>query len=140
MNSIKTNPKLLLRHTNAMKKCEELWKCLSSPKKREAIVDYIKCNLKRPVQTRWNSLYDALCQIVSLKDLINTVGMKIIVGSSTYLETDDFSYIEEYLVINKPLARAIDELQAENNCHYGYLLPTLIAVRRKWLLLLESES
>ena len=47
------------------------------------------------------------------------------------LRMEDFDYIEEYLEISEPLAKTIDELQAEKNCHDGYLLPTLISIGRK---------
>ena len=140
MKSINANPVLLSQHSKTIKKCEELWKCLASPKKREKMTDFFKCNLKRPVPTRWNSLYDALSQLVSLKDSITSFQMQLITETTRNFDASDFLYIEEYLLINKPLARAVDELQAEVNYHFGYLLPTLISVKRKWLQLLISRS
>jgi hypothetical protein len=56
----------------------------------------------------------------------------IIITRSEMLEEQHFDYIREYLEWTKPLAAAIDQLQAEINCHYGYLLPTLITIRNRW--------
>ncbi|XP_024939543.1 uncharacterized protein LOC112494168 [Cephus cinctus] len=39
----------------------------------------------------------------------------------------------------KPVAEAIDRLQGEIYCYYGYLLPTLVAARRKLTQLLTDE-
>lgn len=40
-------------------------------------------------------------------------------------------FMEEYIRCNKPIAEALDVLQGEKVCSYGYLLPTLISVRNK---------
>ena len=66
--------------------------------------------------------------------------MQVITKNRRSFEASDFLYIEEYLLINKPLTRAIDELQTEVNCHFGFLLPTLISVKWKWLQLSISGS
>jgi HD-GYP domain-containing protein (c-di-GMP phosphodiesterase class II) len=42
-----------------------------------------------------------------------TIGVRIILSQSELLTEEDFAYIRDYLEISKPLARAIDELQAE---------------------------
>ena len=46
----------------------------------------------------------------------------------------------EYLRCTQDLAKAIDLLQGESYCHYGYLLPTLVQLRRQMLILKDSTS
>ena len=53
---------------------------------------------------------------------------------------EDFEHIEEYLEIMHLLASAIDTLQAEKDCHYGYLLPTLVTIKLKWERTLSNCS
>ena len=95
---------------------------------REALADYLGCSLKRPTETRWNSFHDSLKQICALKDKLSNISLHLIMQLIT-LRVQNFDYIEEYLEVSKPLARSIDELQAEKKCHNGYLLPTLISIR-----------
>ena len=53
-------------HKRVMIKCQELWKCLNSPKNREQLAIQLSCCLQRPLPTRWNLIYAALKQICSL--------------------------------------------------------------------------
>ena len=86
--------------------------------------------------TRRNSLYDALAQTLSLKE-------KLIAGSRALnmqyaLREVDFDFVSEYLQCTRPVVEAIDLLQEEKTCHYGYLLPTLISTRRKLEAMTQS--
>lgn len=57
-------PKLLRLHTETMKKCNVLWKLMGSPLQKEKVVGVLGHVLRRPMAVRWNSLYDAVSQIV----------------------------------------------------------------------------
>lgn len=127
-------------HENAMKQCKELWKCLNSPKKREAITQYLGVSLKRPVETRWNSMYDAVEQICSIKRQLMSYEAQDILQMPSRWDDEHFEYLEEYLKWSKPLAAAIDKLQGEKGCFYGCTLPTLIGLRRKWESMVENDT
>ena len=57
--------------------------------------------------------------------------MNEIVELANPLRDIDFKYIEECLQCVRPLAEAIDVLQGEKYCYYGYFLPTLVCLRKK---------
>lgn len=40
--------------------------------------------------------------------------------------------ISEYVTSVKPIAFTLDRLQGDSFCHYGCLLPTLLAVRKNY--------
>lgn len=127
-------------YDETISRCETLWKSMRSPKKREALIERFGFSLKRSVITRWNSFFDSLYQIYSLQDKIMQVDMlQKILDSRITPRLEDFRFIKEYLACVEPLAKAIDILQSENNCYYGYLLPTLISLRRKWSFLKEQN-
>lgn len=96
--------------------------------------------LLRPVITRWNSLYDSLKRLIQLKDKILHRDMNQIVQLRNPLRHSDFEYLQEYIECTKPLAEAIDILQGESYCFYGYLLPTLVSLRRKIDNLLSKNT
>lgn len=43
----------------------------------------------------------------------------------------ELDYIEEYTKVLRPVAVAIDRLQAQSPCYYAELIPTLFAVKAK---------
>jgi len=87
-------------------------------------------NLSRPGNTRWNSLYDSLKQILKYKgkncELFEVLGFK-----NSMLKDSDYLYIEEHLNGVGPLAEALDILQGENNIFNGFVLPVILSLRRK---------
>ncbi|XP_071578926.1 uncharacterized protein [Temnothorax nylanderi] len=128
---IKSSKELNSAYTQMIERCNELWNLQLSPKKYEKLKEVFGQSLKRPVITRWNSLYRALLQIFSLKEKILTNIDEL--GINKPLDEIGFRFMEEYLHCNRPLAEAIDILQGEKVASYGYLLPTLISVKNKLL-------
>ncbi|XP_043269904.1 uncharacterized protein [Venturia canescens] len=119
-------------------RCSSLWNLQKSPKKAEKLCSAIGQPLKRPVVTRWNSLYDALKQIQSLKEAILQHSNELDITNP--LRDTDFRFMEEYISCNKPVAEGLDILQGETKCYYGYLLPTLITIRNKlqeWIKIIK---
>lgn len=51
-----------------MKKCNALWKVVGRPKSAEIIQNKLQHTLSRSSVTRWNSLFDSLQQILSIKE------------------------------------------------------------------------
>lgn len=67
---IKKVESIKLTYTDVITKCTKLWHLTRSPKSYEKIVRILGRALKRPVVTRWNSLYDAFKQLIELKEKI----------------------------------------------------------------------
>lgn len=133
---IETSRELGARHKNVIAKCTSLWKSLQSPKTNEVMKDYLGISLRRPVITRWNSLFDCLKQLIHCKDkLLRCVETGEGISMRDPFDRCDFQYLEEYIKCTEDLAESIDSLQGDINCHYGYLLPTLLSLRRKMNLL-----
>ncbi|CAG5073436.1 Protein of unknown function, partial [Cotesia congregata] len=131
MACIKSSKSLEAGYMRMIDRCTSLWKMLSAPKSNENVKVILGKSLKKPLPTRWNSLYDALIQIFGLKEKIlsnvSTLGM------NKPLEEADFRFIEEYCRCHQPIAQAIDVIQVDQTASYGYLLPTLIITRKKLL-------
>lgn len=123
-----------------MEKCEKLWKNLKSPKHREELTEYFEMSLKRPVVTRWNSLYYALSQIFSLKGKLISTDLKGKLKHSVEFRTEDFDYIKFYIDIMESLAVTLDRLQGEKKTFYGCLLPNLILLRLSWINIANELS
>ncbi|XP_061704514.1 uncharacterized protein LOC133534820 [Cydia pomonella] len=116
-------------HKSVIDKCNRLWKMANRPKSSEIIQNILGHNLSRPGETRWNSMYDALKQILSIKEKNSVLHEGL--GLENPLRNTDFNYIEEYLSCLKPVAAVLDILQGENNTYYGLLLPTLLMLKKK---------
>ena len=89
-NAIKEVYTLADTHTEALSRCNWLWKALRSPKINERLREYLGGALLRPVVTRWNSLYDSLITLVRLKDKILHRDINEIVQLANPLRDIDF--------------------------------------------------
>ncbi|XP_043279561.1 uncharacterized protein [Venturia canescens] len=127
--AIKASPRLKLAYDEMIEKCNTLWRLSASPKQSEKLQKHLGQSLRRPIVTRWNSLYDAVQQILNLKEKLIQIPNES--GIRNLFRPTDFRFMEEYIRCNQPIASAFDVLQGENICSYGYLLPTLISVRNK---------
>lgn len=136
MQTIKRNGSLSIIHNDLLHKCNMFWKAAIRLKSAEIIEGLIGHTLKRPGETRWNSLYDSLKQILHIKDKVNELGK--VLGFKNTLRENDFLYLEEHLHCTAPIAEAIDILQADN-IFYGTLLPCLVSLERKLTRLAESQ-
>uniref|UniRef100_A0ABD2WD16 Uncharacterized protein n=1 Tax=Trichogramma kaykai TaxID=54128 RepID=A0ABD2WD16_9HYME len=113
---------------------------MRSPKKKEEVRKELNCSLKRPVPTRWNSLFDSWKQLFDKWKLITSTEVQNIVSMLNEFDYSDYDHIREYLLWNEPLAKCIDKLQGEDNMYYGYVLPTLLNLRLKWKNLLQGNK
>lgn len=91
--------------------------------------DVLKHSLSRPGETRWNSLFDSLQQICSIKE--KTLQLHKAINIKNPIKDNEFDYIQEYLMCAAPVAEALDIMQGENNTYYGIVLPCLLALKRK---------
>lgn len=116
-------------HDQTIKKCNTLWKAANRPKSAEILQNILGHTLSRPVETRWNSLYDALKKIATIEDKSATLHRALNIKNP--LRESDFTYIKEYLSCTQPIADALDILQGENATYYGIFLPTILSLKKK---------
>ncbi|KAL4098885.1 hypothetical protein QTP88_023403 [Uroleucon formosanum] len=128
---IKSSVELSLIHDQVIKKCNILWKLAGRPKSAEVIQNVLGHTLSRPGETRWNSLYDSLRQILSIKNNILNLNRTLEINNKNCLREQDFNYIEEHLKCTAPISEALDIMQGEVNTYYGVVLPCLLALKRK---------
>lgn len=123
-------------HYSVFGKCTALWNASRRPKSSEIIHDALGCSLTYPCPTRWNSLYDATIQLLKYKTKLNDLNLKLNLCAFKEIELE---YLEEFCLLMKPIATALDYLQKEKDCFYGQLLPTLISLKQRLQNLQEKN-
>ncbi|CAH0561687.1 unnamed protein product [Brassicogethes aeneus] len=98
-------------HDRVLGKCNKVWKALNRPKESEMLQDLLKLVPSRPVETRWNSLFDAFIDILKIKGNGDRA-FEILEIRHCLIETE-FLYIEKFVTITTPLADSLDILQGE---------------------------
>lgn len=129
-NAIQKNTSLRTRNTNALAKCNALWKMAGRPKTNEVIQRVLKHTLSYPSVTRWNSMYDSIVQIVNSRSQLNNLFEELGIQNQMFKESE-LDYLSDYCKVLEPLARAIDILQGDQNTFFGYLLPCLGSLHKK---------
>lgn len=81
-------------HHPALAKCNALWNSAGRPKSAEAIYSVLSLHLKCPVVTRWNSLYDAIKQLLSCEGNLNKVCQLL---KMSQFKDSEILYLKEYL-------------------------------------------
>ncbi|EFN74674.1 hypothetical protein EAG_05270, partial [Camponotus floridanus] len=123
-------------HYSVFGKCTALWNASRGPKSSEIIHDALGCSLTYPCPTRWNSLYDATIQLLKYKTKLNDLNLKLNLCAFKEIEPE---YLEEFCLLMKPIATALDYLQKEKDCFYGQLLPTLFSLKQRLQNLQEKN-
>lgn len=106
-------------------------------KSAEEIENIIGHVLKRPGETKWNSLYDSLTQLSENK--VKLTDIRRVLGVRNILRENDFIYIEEHVKCTSLIAEAIDILQEERDIFYETLLLCLFSLRRKLQILTKKK-
>jgi len=139
MKAIKSLPVNRL-HLGAMEKCNFLWNMSRRPKSAEVIKSILGCSLIYPCPTRWNSLFDSISQLLTYKEKLNTVFEHLNTINTNYVFKDlDIEYLDDFVILLKPIACALDYLQGEINCYYGVLIPTLFSLKHRLESLKEKQ-
>lgn len=103
-----------------------------SAKAADAIREHVKKLFVVHNATRWNSFFNAVDRV---KYFINKhkSGLKAVFShfGIPYFRPAEEDYIREYVKVMRPLAEALDILQADVNVTIGYLLPTLSVLMSK---------
>lgn len=120
---------------HAISKMHTLWVLLGrSSLAKKICIEVIGFILQKPCVTRWNSMFDSVNKTAKAKAKINTLiqRLKKELDSARNLSlilANDWNAIEEYIKVSRPVACALDKLQAEQNGSQGYVIPTLIAMQ-----------
>jgi hypothetical protein len=116
-------------YNSTMAKCSALWNCSSrSLKCHEAIESIIHRRLVKPRPTRWNSLYDSLYVLKTLRGNMKALCQAVGIAVFRDIELD---FIDEYVDVMSPIALALDRLQgqkSESMAFIGALIPTLMTL------------
>lgn len=123
-------------HYTAFGKCSALWNASRRPKTSEIITEELGYSLTYPCLTRWNSLYDAVNNLMKFKTKLNPLNIKL--NISTFKEIE-LEYLEEFCLLMRPIATALDCLQREIDCFYGHLIPTLFSLQQRMEKLQEKN-
>ncbi|XP_052130876.1 uncharacterized protein LOC127751404 [Frankliniella occidentalis] len=93
----------------------------------DAIKDGLGVKLQVPGDTRWNSVFDAKSQIISLidadEDKFNTTLDK---AGLDRLTQSEIKFLREYVWVMHPVAAALDILQRDKDMYVGYIIPTIL--------------
>lgn len=127
--AINSNAVLKRRHSQAMIKCNMLWKKASFPKSSEVIVETLGHTLSYPGVTRWNSYYDSIKNILKNKNKLETLFERL--NLNNCFNENELLYLEEYCQVMEPLAATLDVFQGEENTFYGLLIPCLASLKNK---------
>jgi hypothetical protein len=118
------------QYHSVMGKCQAIWNSVHRSSKASDEVKHICSDVGKgllfPCPTRWNSMFDAVCRILELKDKLNDICSALELPKFKQIDTD---FLTEYSRVMQPLASTLDTLQGENECFYGMLIPKLIQLR-----------
>lgn len=96
------------------------------PKTYEIIFNTLKSGLKVPNKTRWNSVYDSVANFNKKESRdINKTMEQLELSKFT---PNEFIFLNEYELVTKPIAEAIDNLQRSDS-FFSLYLPTLFTVK-----------
>ena len=133
-------------YSSAMKKAKTLWNLIGkSPLAAENAFHQLGVHLPRPVDTRWNSLFDAIIALLKCSNKLGklnqtpslTLNLTMTKRFSFYIEAtclalniprfsrEELQFLDGYATVLRPLATALDILQGDQNCYLGYVLPAL---------------
>lgn len=107
-------------------RCFGMWNYLSrsANKASEAFICKFGHFVKLPCPTRWNSLYDALSDVIKLDVLkLNAFCME---QKLSPLQSIHIDFLKEFVVCMTPIAVTLDKLQGENNLIMAELIPCVL--------------
>lgn len=135
-------------------KLNALWHTVNRSSYAKSICkDLLKCVLKVPCETRWNSKFDSIKKIFEItkresnfeRNEINTLirKLKSDLRSASHLQLldqSDLCVISKYVQVMEPVACALDTLQGEYNCSQGFILPVLLSMKHRITTLDENSN
>ncbi|XP_011184223.2 uncharacterized protein LOC105213237 isoform X2 [Zeugodacus cucurbitae] len=89
-----------------------------------------------PTDVRWPTWYASLTQLLKQKHKIDELCTFLSLPKLSQIELE---YMDDFCVILKPIADAVEFLQQDNYLYFGYFLPTLITIKVKLKKIHESR-
>lgn len=122
-----SNIKYKKLYNSSFSKASTFWNMIHKSTKAADIIEEIAhTKLQVPCPTRWNSSYDAVCKLLSIKNHLNEICDRL---DKPRLKMIEIEFFEEYTVVMKSLACILDLLQRENYCYLGYVSPALLQLK-----------
>ena len=109
----------------------------------EKIKDALGMLLVTPGESRWNSVYDALCKVHSILCVPETeIKFDKLCDELTIkrLQPLQKTFVKEYVAVMKPVCCGLDVLQGETAVGLGFLLPTLSVMKSQLSSLLDANN
>ena len=108
-------------------KASHLWNSLSrSTQFSDRVRDIIGSLLEMPNETRWNSLYRAMCKLKKIIDKLNALMNELDQRPFSPIE---LTFIDEYEIVMKGLAYTLDQLQSDS-ASLGMVLPAICKLEK----------
>ncbi|XP_023035146.1 uncharacterized protein LOC111519300 [Drosophila willistoni] len=126
-NLRETHMQIFQKLSHIWRKCQELWAS-----------EHLGESLITPIVTKCNSIYDAICCIITHKEQLPEICGQLDLPDITFT-TNDLEYLNEYRTLMSPIAATIEFLENESNLYYGCLIPALTSLYVK-LKRISKES
>lgn len=116
-------------------KFHALWVLVGrSPEAKKHCKDITGYVLQAPCPTRWNSEFDSIDKTLKVKAKVNPLIQKLRTDLKSarnlqIITTNDWGIVEDYVKVTRPVACALDKLQAESNGSQGFIIPTTLAMQ-----------
>lgn len=116
-------------YRNVFSKLGVFWKLIRrSQAAKKIVIEMCETQFPIPVHTRWNSYFNAIYKVFLKKEKISALFDKLKLAK---LNVREWTFIDEHVKIMKPCAKALDTLQGEHEVTLGYVLPTIVVLKRK---------
>ncbi|XP_048103459.1 uncharacterized protein LOC125297258 isoform X1 [Alosa alosa] len=126
---------------SSFSKCNAVWNEVGrAHQATESVENECRLQLICPSKTGWNSTFMAVERIARIIKQNGEDAMRNICSEFKVkmFNAAEISFLEEYSRVMKPVAAALDILQAETNSYMGWLLPTVYHLEGK-LLKMETS-
>lgn len=115
-------------YETVFEKLNLLWDASSRQKTSEILIKCLGTNINKPNKTRWNWCYDRISEILRFDSMkLNLAMLSLQISPFTEGQRQ---FLNEYKVVLKPIARALDNLQ-QSEIPYATVLPTIYDTNQK---------
>lgn len=125
-------------YRSAMEKCYKLWSLFNhSTVAADCVEQAVNLSLKPPVDTRWNSTFDAVERILNprIRSRLPYAMDRLKMPKFTVLKIE---FVEEFKRVCSPLVAALDLSQGEKYCYLVNLMPAVLQVYKSTAVLKSS--
>lgn len=114
----------------AMSKVQALSNAVNtSTKSADIVEDTVGLTFLNPTCTRWSSDFTAVSRVVEV-GLVKVRECQTKIGLAVMTEAD-MLFLKQYIQVMKPIASAMIQFQAEDDCFIGHVIPTVMGIKTK---------